>query len=159
MSFRWQIIFLDKDERKSMTNEGIAQKLALLPEGLAEENFQTWQRVLEGNRELSSFPSYSQVLIPMIGWISEFIKSEQTKLFRAGLPGLTLMISTKEKHGLEKNDPYVFIDIDDADSMIVGYCNSYQELESQSCKNSEIISAVQPLLNRLWNETRGKKNA
>ena len=142
-----------------MTNEEIARKLALLPEGLAEENFQTWQRVLEGNHELSSFPSYSQVLVPMIDWISEFIKSEQTKLFRAGLPGLTLMISTKEKHGLEKDDPYVFIDIDDSDAMIVGYCNTSQELESHSCKNSEVMSEVQPLLDRLWNETRGKKNA
>lgn len=43
MSFRWQIIFLDEDGRKSMTNKDIVQKLALLPEGLAEENFQTWQ--------------------------------------------------------------------------------------------------------------------
>lgn len=141
-----------------MTNNDIAQKLTLLPEGLAEENFETWQRVLEWNQELTSFPEYAQVLTPMIDFITGFLKSEQTKLFRAGLPGLTLMISTKEKHGLEKDDPYVFIDINDGSSMIVGYCDASQKSESQSCKNNEVISAVQPFLNRLWNETRGKKN-
>ncbi len=33
------------------------------------------------------------------------------------------------------------------------------EAESFSCKSSELMSVIQPLLDRLWNETRGKKNA
>lgn len=148
-----------------MTNNDIAQKLALLPEGLAEENFRTWQLALEAYQKLCSRSEYSQVLTPMFVWAKRFIQSEQAKLFRAGVPGLCLLISTKEKHGLEHGDPYVAIDVNDEnlEMVIVSYFVSGTErtgaIESIISKNNEIMPTLQPLLNRLWNETRGKKNA
>jgi hypothetical protein len=145
-----------------MTNDDITQKLALLPEGLAEENLRTWQLALEMYEWLCSKPVYSEILPPVFDWARGFSQSEQAKLFRAGIPGLFLTISTKEKHGLEHGDPCVVINVDDEkpEMLIISYfAGGTESTEDFSCKNDEIMLVLQPLLDRLWNETRGKKNA
>lgn len=145
-----------------MTNNEITRKLAFLPEGLAEENLRTWQLALEMYQLLCSRSEYSQVLIPIFEWAKSFSQSEQAKLFRTGVPGLYLIISTKEKHGLEHGDPYIVIDVDDENPgmVVISYSpNGAENTENFSCGNDEIMSVLQPLLDRLWNETRDKKNA
>jgi hypothetical protein len=145
-----------------MNTKGIQQKLDLLPEGLAEENLRTWQLALEMYQRLCSMPVYSQVLTPVFEWAKEFSQSEQAKLFRAGVPGFHLTISTKEKHGLEPGDPAIDVDIDDErpEMLVISYFeNGTEQPERLSCRNDEIKQTLQPLLDRLWNETRGKKSA
>ena len=148
-----------------MTNDDIDQKLALLPEGLAEENFRTWQLALETYQELCSMPVYSQVLTPVFEWAKVFSQSEQAKLFRTDIPGFYLTISTKDRRGLEHGDRFIVIDVDDEkpELLIVSYfvkrIKGSETIESFTCKNNEIMTALQPLLDRLWNDTRGKKNA
>jgi hypothetical protein len=39
-----------------MTNNDIAQKLALLPEGTAERNFQSWEPVVLNYKERAEHP-------------------------------------------------------------------------------------------------------
>ena len=145
-----------------MTNDDITQKLALLPEGLAEENLRTWQLALEMYQLLCSRPEYSQVLMPVFEWAKRFSQSEQAKLFRTGVPGLYLIISTKEKHGLEHRDPYIAIDVDDENPgmVVISYSpNDTEATENFTCRNDEIMSVLEPLLDRLWDETRGKEDA
>ncbi len=138
------------------------QRLARLPESVAEENLRTWQLALEMYQRLCSTPVYSQVLTPMFEWVKKFSRSEQAKLFRAGVPGLHLTISTKEKHGLEPGDSAIDIDIEDErpEMLVISYLGGDSEKpEKLTCKNDEIQQTLQPLLDRLWNETRGKENA
>ncbi len=145
-----------------MNISDIQQKLDLLPESLAEENLRTWQLALEMYQLLCSRPVYSEVLMPIFNWAKEFSQSEQAKLFRAGVPGIHLTISTKEKHGLERGDPYIDIDVDDEkpEMLVISYFERDSEKpEKFSCGNNEIKQALQPLLDRLWDETRGKENA
>lgn len=145
-----------------MTNDDIAQKLAWLPEGLAGENLRAWQLALETYEWLCSKPMYSEVLTPVFDWAKEFSQSEQAKLFRVGIPGLYLTISTKEKHGLEHGDPCIVVNVDDEkpELLIISYFpQNIENTENFTCKNDEIMDVLQPLLDRLWDETRGKKNA
>ncbi len=142
-----------------MDTNDIQQRLDLLPEGVAEENSRTWQLALEMYQRLCSMPVYSQVLTPVFEWVKDFSRSEQAKLFRAGVPGFHLTISTKEKHGLDHGDSCIDIDVDDKkpEMLVISYLGGDSERpEKFTCKNSEIQQILQPLLDRLWNETRGK---
>ena len=141
-----------------MTNGDIAQKLALLPEGLAEENTYSWDHVLR-LFELHASYKGGERYEPFVEFIRTMYKSDQAKLFRAGVSVAVLMISTKEKHGLEKGDAHIFIG-SRIETVEIGYFTATaDEADVINCKNDEIMSTIQPLLNRLWNETRGKKNA
>ena len=103
-----------------MNNDDIAQKLALLPEGLAEENVRSWQHVVQFC-ELVLSRSINFQWQHLLELIQKLSASEQTKLYRGGLSLYTLMISTKEKHGLEKEDAYIYVLIKDENSTEIGY--------------------------------------
>jgi len=142
-----------------MTKDEISQRLVLLPEGLAEENIQSWQRIVKFFELMTSPPGTSR-WTPMLDLVQSLSESEQAKLFRAGASLLTLMISTKEKHGLENGDAYIYISSKDEDTAEIGYRASHTQMaETYDCKNDELITESQLLLDRLWNETRGKKKA
>jgi len=140
-----------------MANDDITQRLALLPEGLAEENIQSWQHVLHHYEWISSSDSRH---LPMLNVVHALSELEQIKLFRGGNSLFTLIISTKERHGLEKGDKSIGIDGNpDNDLVDIFYLGTtIDESESFTCKSSEVLSLIQPLLDRLWSETRGKKN-
>jgi len=140
-----------------MTNNDIAQKLALLPEGLAEENIQSWEHVVHYYEWISSSDSRH---LPMLNLVQNLAESEQIKLFRGGTSLFTLIISTKEIHGLEKGDKSIGVEgYPDDDLVDIFYLGTTEdESESFTCKSSEGMSVIQPLLDRLWAETRGKKN-
>ena len=142
-----------------MTNDDIAQKLALLPEGLAEENIQSWLHVANVCEFYFSHGRDARwhVLTELIQKLSE---SEQAKLYRGGLSLNVMMFSTKEETGLEKEDAYFYIYVKDDNVTEVGYrAVDSQKAETFECRNNELFTKIQPLLDRLWNETRGKKNA
>ena len=142
-----------------MTKDDIAQKLALLPESLMQENIQSWHHVVnmcefyfahDGDTSWHVFTDL----------IHELAESEQTKLFRGGLSLNNMMFSTKEETGLGTGDAYFYVYVQDDNVTEVGYrAVDTQEAELFECKNNELFINIQPLLDRLWNETRGKKNA
>jgi len=139
--------------------DDIASKLASLPEGLVEENIQSWQHVAKLYELFTSLQGNRSQQMPLYDLVQTLCKSEQAKLFRAGVSVNVLMISTKEKNGLEKGDAYIFVAAN-LDNIEAGYFTATaHEAEVITCKNDEIMPILQPLLDRLWNETRGKKNA
>jgi hypothetical protein len=142
-----------------MTNDDITQKLSLLPEGLAEENLRTWQHIVR-LFEFYTSPDGGSQLKPVLDLVKVLSTSSQAKLFRAGASLYFLMISTNEKHGLEQGDAYIGVSLENDDSFDVYYfAATAQEAETFHSNKDEIMPTLQPLLNRLWTETRGKKNA
>ena len=141
-----------------MNVDDIQQKLALLPEGLEEKNIESWENVLRFYKMATSFPSNSW-LTPMVDMIQTVIDSGQHKLFRAGLQLYTLIISVKEDHGLDKGDHHIRVDIDDQNSIEVWYGTNSYDSEKLTFDGNKIVVKLQPFLNKLWNETRGKKKA
>lgn len=149
----------DKHEMWNMNANDIEQKLTLLPEGLEEKNIRSCENVLQFYKRGASIPG-NEWLMPMDDLIQHILNSDQQKLFRAGLQLYTLIVSTKEEHGLEKGDHHIRVDVNDKNSAEVWYRTNSDELESiTSCDSHEIIPILQPFLDRLWNETRGKNNA
>ena len=142
-----------------MNSDDIQQKLALLPEGWAEENAQSWQDAI---RYYKSFvfdrpDSRFQYLLDLVQTIS---KSDQVKLFRTYPAVWMLIISTSSmKEEPRYGDVFIIVGVKDEYSTHVGYCRTTGVLVSIDCKSDEIMPTLQPLLDRLWNETHGKKKA
>jgi hypothetical protein len=140
-----------------MTTEDITQKLALLPAGLAEKNIKSWENVLQFYKMAASLPSNSW-LTPMVNMIQTVIDSGQHKLFQAGLQLYTLIVSAKEEYGLDSGEHHIRVDIDNNNSIEVWYGTSSTDSETLIFDGNKITLELQPFLDKLWNETRGKKN-
>lgn len=134
-----------------MTDDEISRNIALLPESLIQENTQSWQQIVKLFELYASSPRYR----PFLDLVKTLSGSMQSKLFRAKASTMLLMISTKEENRLDYGDPYVYIVVLDENTAEVGYCWDTTESKSFICKDDELLPVILPLLDTLWNETRG----
>jgi hypothetical protein len=159
-----------------MKNDDIAQKLALLPEGIAERNLQSWEPVVSHFKEFAEHPfgdilpnNFQDKAFPAIyKLVKDFSNTEQAKLFRGGTSVYDLFISTVDKHGLKIGERLVSVTFRAVHKIIIKYeIASPITLEENPnvikqvyCKvDDNLMLELQPFLNLLWDETRGKKNA
>jgi len=164
-----------------MTNDAITKKLALLPEGLAESNLQSWKETVEFfERPVDAMIGEHFPYSNMLGGIATAVlKTQQAKIFRAGERAYTLIISTADSQGLKTGEPFLYVDADRGFltvryDMNERYTAPYTvkeksnihirimggvEDEIMTLSADNIMTALQPMLNLLWDETRGKKNA
>jgi hypothetical protein len=156
-----------------MTNDDIAHKLALLPEGLSEANLQTWQetidyyqKAIQINPEIQIDPEMNSSKIisgykHLLDLVLAISKTGQEKLFRidSSLWMIKISTQTSERVGERQGFPFIVIDLKSDVLSIVGYYDPTTSWKITECMNDEIMPALQPLLDKLWNETRGKKNA
>ena len=157
-----------------MLNGEVSQKLALLPEGIAERNLVSWKEIISFYKGFVNNPIgdtlpgnfYDKVFSVLFNLVKDFSKTKQAKLFRAGQSVYDLMISTADKHGLKYGEYFVRVTFEKENIFIqyetVGPISDDVNPnihERYSCSIDDDLKAIlQPLLNRLWNETRGKKN-
>jgi hypothetical protein len=151
-----------------MTKNDMSQKLALLPEGLAERNIQSWSVVVEYfGRPVDAFiAEYFPYTFEMQEVAIVFSKSEQAKLFKAeGQTYHHLIISTTDDQ-VKIGEPYLMVFIDR------GFLTAQYGIDEESSKyhlykrissdnlgvGDEAMTILDPMLNLLWDETRGKKN-
>jgi hypothetical protein len=156
-----------------MNANDIQQKLSLLPEGIAESNLQSWEEVVSSYRDFVDNPIdsilpdniYDKVFLVVYNFIKVFSKTEQAKLFRAGKSVYDLMISTADEHGLRFGDLFVRVTFEGCYIVVqyetTGPITENEDpniIERRSCNlDDDLMIVLQPLLNLLWNETRGKK--
>jgi hypothetical protein len=161
-----------------MAKDDITQKLALLPKGLALSNVQSWNNVVEffGRPVDVVIAEYFPYTSGMHKIAIAFSMSEQAKLFRAeGQVYDTLIISTADgqerKIGepclrvfigrgfltvrYEINEPYAAKEKSNVNIRVMGSV----EDEVMTLSEENIMTTLQPMLNLIWDETRGKRNA
>ncbi len=152
-----------------MTNDDIAQKLALLPEGLAERNIQSWNKAVEDFGAVYEFHAeYCPGMFEMQEVAIAFVKIEQAKLFRAEQRAYNNLIISTTDGQVKIGDPYLILDCAGGvlkvqygiDKEKYKY-NVYKRISSDNYFESgeDAITFLQPMLDLLWDETRGKKNA
>ena len=163
-----------------MTDYAIARKLALLPEGLAESNLQSWKETVEFfERPVDAMIGEHFPYSNMLGDIATVVlKSEQAKLFRAGEQAYDLIISTANSQELKLGEPFLNVHIGRGfltvryeinESYTVPYkvkekSNIHIRImggvkdEVMTLSEENIMITLQPMLNLLWDETRGRKN-
>jgi len=95
----------------------------------------------------------------LLDLVENISKLEEAKLFRVKPSAWMLVISTTTKEDQDYGDFFIVVGLKDEDTTNV-VCGRPTEIAySVVCKSNEIVSTLQPLLDRLRNETRGKKNA
>lgn len=137
-------------------NSKLANKLSKLPEGLAEKNVESWNKVVVFFQEFALKEDW-KFLESMRKLVQGFAKSEQAQLFRAGQSIYHLLISTAEKHGLEANEPFVWVQLEKNQSWLIHYCEGRLNapVESQTCDSDDkVADSLQPFLDKLWLATR-----
>src|SRR5258706_15082559 len=99
-----------------MTNDDIAQKLVLLPEGIEEENLRTWeetidyyQEALQVNPEMISDEAVS-IYKNLLNLVQTISKSGQEKLYRAYSSLSMLIISTTTATAKDYGDLFIVVD-------------------------------------------------
>jgi hypothetical protein len=153
-----------------MNADDIQQRLALLPEGWAQSNLQSWNEVVKffGGPVDVVIVEHFPYILDMYELAKAFSMSEQAKLFRAegGSPD-TLIISTTDGQ-VKIGEPHLMVFIDR------GFLTAQYGIDEEGHKYNFIkrlsdniyfrtgnsaITFLQPMLDLLWNETRGKKNS
>jgi hypothetical protein len=164
-----------------MNANDIQQKLALLPEGLAESNVRSWKATVEFfEKPVDAMIGEHFPYSNMLGDIAAAVlKSEQAKLFRAGEQAYDLIISTADGQELKLGEPFLNVDIARGFLTIrydinEPYTAPYKVKEKSNIhlrimgrakeevmtlSQYNVMTALQPMLNLLWDETRGRKNA
>jgi len=130
-----------------MTSDEIAQKLARLPEGLAEENLQTWQRAINYYQNIVSDHPGSRYMY-LLDLVESISMLEEAKLFRVKPSAWLLVISTTTKEDQDYGDFFIVVGLKDEDTTNVVCSRPTETAYSVVCKSSEIASTVQPLLNK-----------
>lgn len=142
-----------------MNKDEIAQRLAPLPKELVEKNIVSWDTVVLRYERFSE-NEYDEWIFPVFDLVKKKANTEQAKLFRAGTTLYSLMISTAEKHGLQDGEPFALVFTERNIKPSVSYWSGDTKvIEKTLNPEDDWLFVLQPLLDRLWNETRGKKNA
>ena len=137
----------------------IDQRLALLPEGWAEENTQSWQDAIQYYQGLVLDYPNSRFKY-LLGLVQTILKSEQAKLFKTYPSVWTLIISTSSmKEEPRFGDLFLVLGVMNEYLTRIVYVRTTGAPESVDCKSEEIMPTLQSLLDRLWNETRGRKDS
>jgi len=141
-----------------MTNNHIAQKLALLPKGLEEENIQSWQDAVREYQWYVSNRAHSEPKY-LLDLVESILQSEDAKLFRVYPDKDLLILSTTTEEDRDYGNFFIVVRFIDENTTEIGCYRPTETVKSVVCKSNEILPTLQPFLDRLWNETRGKKNA
>ena len=159
-----------------MNNQDITQKLGLLPEGLAKRNVHSWKDTVEFfERPVESMIGEHFPYSNLVGKVAmAVLKSEQAKLFKAGEQAYSLIISTADSQELKIGEPFLNVDVGRGFRTVRYHINEpytakersnihirimgFAPEEVMTLSENNIMTVLQPMLNLLWDETRGRKN-
>lgn len=137
-----------------------------ISEELAQGNLKSWQYLTVFYERLLASQGWDHVM-PLVRLVEQLKQREYAKYFRAGQSLWHLMISTASQHGLSEDDLYIYVTIkvektikNDkpvyfTNGIEVSYKRDIHAIETITCNERELMTTIEPLLKRLWNETRG----
>ncbi len=133
---------------------------------LAQDNLKSWDYLTEFYERLLASEGWDYVK-PLVRLAEQLKQSEYAKYFRAGQSLWHLMISTASQHGLTEDDLYIYVKIKVEKTIKndlpvyftrgieVSYRQDIHAIETITCDEPELMTTIEPLLKRLWNDTRG----
>jgi hypothetical protein len=132
---------------------------SIMSDELSQLNLDSWREMLAYYEDFVQHPDWKR-LYPILRVVQRLSSSEASKRFRAGQSLWHLIISTAPKHGLEENEPFVVVTLNgDTQQLLIEYwdktCGSI--LEKYICNEDDVMSYLHPVLNRLWENTKGQR--
>jgi len=126
-----------------------------VPEWLAERNRESWKQIVRFYEE----GPYSEDwhLEPVLRLVRGVEQSSLAGSFRAGQAVYMLMVSTKERHGLEAGDPYVIVHPEAPGKIGMAYFDPSGRLgASEDVPEPEARACLERMLMRLWADSPGR---
>jgi hypothetical protein len=131
---------------------------------LSRLNVESWRKVLDFYEMIAQDFFDGDHISPLLGVVRALHTSDVAKQFRAGHRREALIISTAPlKKGwtrLEDDEPLVVVTLDRRTKMLlIEYQDrgSGRPLGRYMCSERECTSYLQPVLNRLWEDTRSRR--
>jgi uncharacterized protein YjbI with pentapeptide repeats len=125
------------------------------PKPLAERNLDSWKEIIAFYEDFVAEPGWLR-LMPLLRLVRHIAASEQARCFRAGQSLYHLVISTAPWYGLTDDDPSVVVTLDPKGRFEISYLDrSGHTLAKQVCEEDHGVAVIDPILARLWDETRG----
>ena len=126
---------------------------------LTHRNLESWREMVAYYEDFVRHPDWER-LYPILRVVQMLASSDVAKQFHAGQSLWHLMISTAAKWDIEEDEPFVVVTLDgDSPQLLIEYwdktCGSI--LEKHICDEGEVLSYLRPVLNRLWENTRGQR--
>jgi hypothetical protein len=129
---------------------------------IAEKNRQSWQGMVASYEHFLMIPSW-EWLEPLLQLVKHIEDTQWAHKYLAGLSLYHLIIPTAQEYGLQEGEPFVAVRLEREGTVQIEYWNETHGsiIESQSCSRDKesILVALTPLMNRLWEETKGEEMA
>ena len=117
-----------------MTKDDIAQKLALLPEGLAEKNVRTWQTCMRNYERRAQGIGQLRYKY-LLSLVQDILGLEDAKLFNSFPDLWMLIISTRLSldESLGNGIPFIVVGVKKV-STTIGYYTTSEQWEHVDCR-------------------------
>jgi hypothetical protein len=142
-------------------NDELYRQLTSLPNEVIDENIASWKRVISQIELAVTNGSSKYWTASRLNSIRKLAEMDEARLFRAGLSRIYLTISTAQKQGLEKGQLFIRLIWNENNQPVFEYCKfGKKSVQSYRCRTDrDLIQVVQPLLKRLWYESKDKLEA
>ena len=143
-------------------SDELEKQLARLPAEVIEENKASWGRVVSQIEESVALGKSKYCTAEKLTAIREIVALDESSLFRAAIVRVYLTISTAQKVGLEQGELFLRLIWNEETLPVIEYCRFGRKSiqAAYTCKrDTDLIPYLQPMLKRLWYETREKHPA
>ena len=126
---------------------------------LTRSNLESWREMVSYYEDFVRHTDW-EWLQPLLRVVRKLAASHMAEKFRAGQSLWHLIISTAPKWGLDENEPFIAMTlIGKSPQLKIEYWEKTggRVLEKHTCGEDDVMPFLQPVLDRLWEGTRGQR--
>jgi hypothetical protein len=141
--------------------DDITRHLANLSEAVIRDNMVSWEQVIAKIESMLEKKSSKYWTSAKLDFIRALAITQEARLFRAGLSRVYLTISTSQKLGLERGEPFLRMIWNEENVPVLEYCR-FGKSSTQSYTLTSFddpLFQLLPFFKRLWYEGKNKPDA
>lgn len=141
--------------------DNIARHLADLSETMITGNMNSWEQVIAQIETVLTKKTSKYWTTTKLDFIRAVALTEEARLFRAGLSRVYLIISTSQKHGLQRGDIFLRLVWNEKNIPVLEYCRFGRTSVQTYTLNTfdDPLFQLLPHLKRMWYESQNKLKA
>jgi hypothetical protein len=138
--------------------DDITRHLANISEEVIKDNMVSWEQVIAKIETMLEKKSSKYWTTAKLDFIRALAITQEARLFRAGLSRVYLTISTSQKLGLERGEPFLRMIWNEKNAPVLEYCR-FGKPSTQSYNLTSFddpLFQLLPFFKRLWYEGKNK---
>ena len=141
--------------------DDITRHLAGLSEEVITQNMVAWEQVIAQIETSIEKGTSKYWTTAKLDFIRALAVTREARLFRVGLSRVYLIISTSQKHGLERGDLFLRLIWNEKNIPVIEYCKFGKTSRQSYVLNTfdDPLFQLLPYLKRLWYESKDRPEA